>query len=114
MPRQDERADLTFCETFFGYPEEILADILRQENSLDIIIQKVGSDSPQSLIDEEMREVECLITTAEKMEKVPQDIIIMAYYTRIFTMNIQKARLSMKALDEYQSRRHALFSKKWD
>ena len=44
------------------------------------LIQKVESDSPQSLIDEEMREVECLITTAEKMEKVPPDIIIMAYH----------------------------------
>lgn len=88
MPRQDERADLTFCETFFGYPEEILADILRQENSLDIIIQKVGSDSPQSLIDEEMREVECLITTAEKMEKVPPDIIIMAYHNEYTEIEI--------------------------
>lgn len=40
LPRQDGRADLTFCETFFGYPEEILADILRQENSLDILSKR--------------------------------------------------------------------------
>ena len=40
LSRQDGCADLTFCETFFGYTEEILADILRQENSLDILSKR--------------------------------------------------------------------------
>ena len=81
--REDGRPDLTFCETFFGYPEDILADILRKENVSETIIAKIESDEPHSITEEERTEIENSVTTAEETGKVPADLRAMARYNLV-------------------------------
>lgn len=106
--REDGRPDLTFCETFFGYPEAILADILRKENVSETIIAKIESDEPHSITEEERTEIENSVTTAEETGKVPQDINIMAYYNRMLGRNYGEEGLKKLVGYGYEETRAAL------